>query len=67
MAQVMGLVRLTGKKNELGYDQPIFASSIYIYIYIYILIMTIYCVYVNDVSCITTSLVVAFLILLSNC
>ena len=58
----MGLVRLTGKKNELGYDQPIFASSIYIYI----LIMTIYCVYVNDVSCITTSLVVAFLILLSN-
>ena len=33
MAQVMGLVRLTGKKNELGYDQPIFASSIYIYIY----------------------------------
>ena len=35
MAQVMGLVRLTGKKNELGYDQPIFASSIYIYIYIY--------------------------------
>ena len=65
MAQVMGLVRLTGKKNELGYDQPIFASSIYIYIYI--LIMTIYCVYVNNVSCITTSLVVAFLILLSNC